>query len=126
MKIPQIPFACFSVGSNYPTYLLYPYTSAKSDSPDEDKSVHDCRLLIPTLKNFFLKHPLINPKTFLSDATFNIVILYPHVVTSHIHLSAFFPLSCQLSWYLTTRSLCGQFSISNPEISHTSTVFFPR
>ncbi len=34
----------------------------KSDSPDEDKSVHDSRLLIPTLKDFFLKHPLINPK----------------------------------------------------------------
>ena len=37
----------------------------KSDSPDEDKSVHDSRLLIPTLKDFFLKHPLINPKTLL-------------------------------------------------------------
>lgn len=83
MKIPQIPFACFSVGSNYPTYLLYPYRSAKSDSPDEGKSVHDCRLLIPILKNFFLKHPLINPKTFLSDATFNIVILYPQLLTGN-------------------------------------------
>ncbi len=37
----------------------------KSDSPDEDKSVHDARLLIPTLKDFFRQHPLINPKTFL-------------------------------------------------------------
>ena len=36
----------------------------KSDSPDEDKCVHDAKLLIPTLKDFFLKHPLINPKTF--------------------------------------------------------------
>ena len=32
------------------------------NSPDEDKSVHDTRLLIPTLKDFFSKHPLINPK----------------------------------------------------------------
>ena len=35
----------------------------KSDSPDEDKSVHDAKLLIPTQKDFFSKHPLINPKT---------------------------------------------------------------
>lgn len=34
----------------------------KSDSPDEDKCVHDSKLLIPTLKDFFSKHPLINPK----------------------------------------------------------------
>lgn len=48
----------------------------KSDSPDEDKSVHDSRLLLPTLKNFFSKHPLINPKTFLDDAAFDTVELY--------------------------------------------------
>ena len=36
----------------------------KSDSPDEDKCVHDSKLLIPTLKDFFSKHPLINPKTW--------------------------------------------------------------
>ena len=42
----------------------------KSDSPDEDKCVHDSKLLIPTLKDFFSKHPLINPKTFLADAAF--------------------------------------------------------
>ena len=34
----------------------------KSDSPDEDKCVHDSKLLIPTLKDFFSRHPLINPK----------------------------------------------------------------
>ena len=43
----------------------------KSDSPDEDKCVHDSKLLIPTLKDFFSKHPLINPKTFLGDAAFD-------------------------------------------------------
>jgi hypothetical protein len=32
----------------------------KSDSPDEDKSVHDARLLLPTLHDFFRLHPLIN------------------------------------------------------------------
>lgn len=35
-------------------------------SPDEDKRVHDDILLIPTLKDFFSKHLLINPKTFLA------------------------------------------------------------
>lgn len=48
----------------------------KSDSPDEDKSVHDSKLLIPTLKDFFSKHPLFNPKTFLGDAAFDAVELY--------------------------------------------------
>ena len=43
----------------------------KSDFPDEDKCVHDSKLLIPTLKDFFSKHPLINPKTFLGDAAFD-------------------------------------------------------
>ena len=43
----------------------------KSDSPDEDKCVHDSKLLIPTLKDFFSKHPLINPNTFLGDAAFD-------------------------------------------------------
>jgi hypothetical protein len=48
----------------------------KSDSPDEDKSIHDARLLIPTLQDFFKVHPLINPKTFLGDAAFDSVGLY--------------------------------------------------
>ena len=48
----------------------------KSCSPDEDKSVHDSKLLIPTLKDFFSKHPLINPKTFLGDAAFDTTALY--------------------------------------------------
>jgi hypothetical protein len=48
----------------------------KSDSPDEDKSVHDARLLLPTLIDFFKKHPLINPKTFLGDSAFDAVSIY--------------------------------------------------
>ena len=43
----------------------------KSDSPDEDKSLADSKALIPVLKDFFRKHPLINPKTFLGDAAFD-------------------------------------------------------
>lgn len=48
----------------------------KSDSPDEDKCVHDSKLLIPTLKDFFEKHPLINPKVFLGDAAFDSSLIY--------------------------------------------------
>ena len=50
----------------------------KSDSPDEDKCVHDSKLLIPTLKDFFSKHPLINPnpdkpeKFFCISSTFQV------------------------------------------------------
>ncbi len=47
-----------------------------SGSPDEDKSVHDARLLIPTLQDYFRAHPLINPKIFLGDAAFDSVMLY--------------------------------------------------
>ena len=53
----------------------------KSDSPDEDKLVHDAKLLIPTLKDFFAKHPLINPKLFLGDAAFDSVLLYKQLLT---------------------------------------------
>ena len=53
----------------------------KSDSPDEDKCVHDSKLLIPTLKDFFSRHPLINPKTFLGDAAFDTVDLYKQLLT---------------------------------------------
>ena len=35
--------------------------TTKSDSPDEDKSAHDSKLLIPILKDFFSKHPLLSP-----------------------------------------------------------------
>lgn len=55
----------------------------KSDSPDEDKCVHDSKLLIPTLKDFFSRHPLINPKTFLGDAAFDTVDLYKNLLTGN-------------------------------------------
>src|SRR5574344_1521327 len=53
----------------------------KSDSPDEDKSIHDARLLIPTLKDFFKAHLLIEPKTFLGDSAFDSVSLYKTLLT---------------------------------------------
>ena len=48
----------------------------KTDAPEEDKSVGDARLLLPLLKDFFRKHPLINPKTFLGDAAFDSIEIY--------------------------------------------------
>ena len=53
----------------------------KTDSPDEDKSVHDARLLIPTLTDFFKGHPLINPHSFLGDAAFDSALLYRQLLT---------------------------------------------
>ena len=55
----------------------------KSDSPDEDKCVHDSKLLIPTLKDFFAKHPLLNPQTFLGDAAFDTAALYKELLTGN-------------------------------------------
>ncbi len=76
----------------------------KSASPDEDKSVHDARLLIPTLQDYFRAHPLINPKSFLGDASFDSVKLYKDLLSGDtfgtdssgngIHFSkAFIPLN---------------------------------
>lgn len=71
----------------------------KSDSPDEDKCAHDSKLLIPTLKDFFQKHPLINPEVFLGDAAFDTLPLYKTLLTGdtfgkeqHFH-SAYIPLN---------------------------------
>lgn len=71
----------------------------KSDSPDDDKCAHDSKLLIPTLKDFFLKHPLIHPKVFLGDAAFDSLTVYKELLTGdafsiHKHFSrAYIPLN---------------------------------
>lgn len=65
----------------------------KSDSPDEDKSVHDARLLIPTLTDFFKKHPLINPKTFLGDSAFDSVGIYKALFQDLHFEKAYIPLN---------------------------------
>ena len=75
----------------------------KSDSPDEDKSVHGARLLIPTLKDFFVKHPLINPKVSLGDAAFDSAGIYKSLLTGDTfgeqkHFSkAYIPLNARAS-----------------------------
>jgi len=53
----------------------------KSDSPAEDKSVHDARLLIPTLQDFFKAHPLIDPHMFLGDAAFDSALVYKQLLS---------------------------------------------
>lgn len=53
----------------------------KSDSPDEDKSVGDNRLLIPALKDFFDRHPLIQPGIFLGDSAFDAIETYKLLLT---------------------------------------------
>jgi len=53
----------------------------KSDSPDEDKFLADAKALIPTLQDFFRAHPLINPKTFLGDASFDCIDIYKALLT---------------------------------------------
>lgn len=73
----------------------------KSQSPDEDKCVHDSRLLIPTLKDFFDKHPLINPKVFLGDAAFDSIPLYKQLLTgdtfgqNRLFYKAYIPLNAR-------------------------------
>ena len=42
----------------------------KAKSHDEDKSLADSKVLIPTIKDFKERHPLIHPKIFLGDAAF--------------------------------------------------------
>ena len=62
--------------ASHPEIELY----KKTDAPDKNKTVGDARLL-PLLKDFFRKHPLINPKTFLGDAAFNSIEIYKALLT---------------------------------------------
>ena len=53
----------------------------KNDSPDEQKTAGDSKLLIPTLRSFFNEHPQILPDVFLGDAAFDTVELYKDLLT---------------------------------------------
>jgi len=65
----------------------------KTDSPDEDKSLHDTKALVPVLTDFFEKHPLIQPKTFLGDAAFDSVLLYDALLNDLQFDKAYIPLN---------------------------------
>ena len=69
----------------------------KSDSPDEDKSLADSKALIPVLKDFFQKHPLINPKTFLGDAAFDSVEIYKYLLEDTSIEKAYIPLNGRMA-----------------------------
>ena len=65
----------------------------KSDSPDEDKSLHDAKALIPVLIDFFTKHPLINPHTFIGDAAFDSGTIYKALLHDLKFEKAYIPLN---------------------------------
>lgn len=69
----------------------------KSDSPDEDKSLADSKALLPVLIDFFQKHPLIEPRTFLGDATFDTIEIYKSLFEEIGFQKAFIPLRVKLS-----------------------------
>ena len=69
----------------------------KSDSPDEDKSLADSKALLPVLTDYFRKHPLINPKTFLGDAAFDTIEIYKSLLGDLEFEKAFIPLRVKLS-----------------------------
>lgn len=68
----------------------------KSDSPDEDKSLADSKALLPVLIDFFQKHPLIEPKTFLGDAAFDTIEIYKSLFGEIGFHKAFIPLRGKL------------------------------
>jgi hypothetical protein len=69
----------------------------KSESPDEDKSLADSKALLPVLIDFFKKHPLIEPKTFLGDAAFDTIEIYKSLFEDIGFRKAFIPLRVKLS-----------------------------
>ena len=69
----------------------------KSDSPDEDKSLADSKALLPVLIDFFQKHPLMEPKTFLGDAAFDSIEIYQSLLGEIGFQKAFIPLRVKLT-----------------------------
>lgn len=65
----------------------------RSDSPDEDKSLHDSKALIPVLIDFFKYHPLIKPHTFLGNAAFDTLAIYKSLFQDLHFDKAYIPLN---------------------------------
>jgi len=68
----------------------------KTDSPDEDKTLGDAKALIPVLKDFLAKHPLINPKIFIGDSAFDSGTIYKSLLTKLGFDKAVIPLKTKL------------------------------
>ena len=65
----------------------------KSDSPNEDKSLHDAKAVIPVLKDYFEKHPSIKPNIFIGDAAFDATNIYRDLLTDLKFSKAYIPLN---------------------------------
>lgn len=68
----------------------------KLDYPDEDKSLAGSKALIPVLKDFFEKHPIIHPKAFLGDAAFDSIEIYKYLLQVAPFNQAYIPLKNKL------------------------------
>lgn len=65
----------------------------KSNSPEDDKSLHDSKVLKPVLSGFFQKHPHIVPKIFLADSAFDSTELYKYLLTELKFKQVYIPLN---------------------------------
>jgi len=72
------------------------HVDKKEKSPEEDKSLADSKALIPVLIDFFKKHPLFNPKTFLGDAAFDSIEIYKYLLQETSFEKAYIPLNNKL------------------------------
>lgn len=70
----------------------------KSDSPNEDKTLHDSKALVPTLKNFFKNHPNIKANIFIGDAAFDSNKIYAALLKDLNFKKAFIPLNKRASF----------------------------
>lgn len=52
--------------------------------------------MIPVLKDFFKKHPLISPRTFLGDAAFDSIEIYKYLLQEAPFETAYIPLKNKL------------------------------
>lgn len=57
----------------------------------------DAKALIPTLDDFFKKHPLVKPDTFLGDAAFDSISIYKYLLEDTGFKRAYIPLKNKLS-----------------------------
>ena len=69
----------------------------KFDSPDEGKSLADSKALIPVLKDFIQKHPLINPEIFLGDIAFDSIEIYKYLLQDTSIEKAYIPSALRTS-----------------------------
>jgi hypothetical protein len=65
----------------------------KSDSPNEDKTLHDSKALLPILKDFFNNHPQIKPNIFIGDSAFDSNQIYKGLLKDLKFNKAFIPIN---------------------------------